>query len=153
VCGGGRYDNLAEYYTDRKMPGVGISLGLTRLFFILQEQNLLNEGFLSAPADVLIIPMTDDLSHAVELATSMRESGLRVQVYSENKKFKAKVSYADKLGIPFVVFLGEDEIDKGLITVKDMASGEQTTASYGILTAGICDKIKALRKGTPIKES
>ena len=152
VCGGGRYDNLAEYYTDRKMPGVGISIGLTRLFFVLQEQKLLNEEFLSAPADVLLIPMTDDLSPAVELATSMRESGLRVQIYSENKKFKAKVSYADKLGIPFVIFLGEDEINKGLITVKDMTSGEQTTASYGILTAGLCDKINALRKGTPIKE-
>jgi len=152
VCGGGRYDNLAEYYTDRKMPGVGLSIGLTRLFFILQEQSLLNESFLSAPADVLIIPMTDDFSYAAELATSMRETGLRVQIYSESKKFKAKVSYADKLGIPFVVFLGEDEIDKGLITVKNMASGEQITASYGILTAGICDRIKTLRKGTPIKE-
>ena len=153
VCGGGRYDNLAEYYTDRKMPGVGISLGLTRLFSILQDQGLLNDSLLSAPADVLIIPMTDDLSHAVKLATSMRETGLRVQIYSENKKFKAKVSYADKLGIPFVVFLGEDEIENGLITVKNMTTGEQTTASYGILTAGICDKIKALREGAPIKEA
>jgi len=152
VCSGGRYDNLAECYTDRKMPGVGISIGLTRLFFVLQEQGLLNEAFLSAPADVLIIPMTEDLSHSVQLATSMRESGLRVQIYSENKKFKAKISYADRLGIPYVVFLGEDEINKGLITVKDMASGEQTTASYGILTKGICEKIKSLRTGAPIKE-
>ena len=153
VCGGGRYDNLAEYYTDRKMPGVGISLGLTRLFFILQDQGLLNDAYLTAPADVLIIPMTDDLSHAVKSATSMREAGLRVQIFSENKKFNAKVSYANKLGIPFVVFLGEDEISKGLITVKNMISGEQTTASAGILTAGICDKIKILREGVPIKES
>jgi len=152
ICSGGRYDNLAEYYSDRKMPGVGISLGLTRLFYILQEQKLLNEEFLSAPADVLIIPMTDDLSHAAKLAATMRESGLRVQIYSENKKFKVKVSYADKLKIPFVVFLGEDEINKGLITVKNMTSGEQTTSSYGLLTAGICEKIKALRKGAPIKE-
>ena len=152
VCSGGRYDNLAEYYTDRKMPGVGISIGLTRLFFVLQEQGLLNENFLSAPADVLIIPMTDDLSHAVSLATIMRDSNLRVQIYSESKKFKAKMSYADKLKIPFVVFLGEDEINKGLITVKDMSSGEQTTASSGILTTGICDKIKALRTESPIKE-
>ena len=152
VCGGGRYDDLAEYYTDRKMPGVGISLGLTRLFFILQDQGLLNDVFLTAPADVLVIPMTDDLSHSVKLATSMREAGLRVQIFSENKKFKAKVSYADKLGIPFVVFLGEDEVSKGLITVKDMMRGEQTTASAGILTAGICDKIKLLREGAPIKE-
>ena len=152
VCSGGRYDNLAEYYTDRKMPGVGISIGLTRLFYILQEQKLLNETFMSAPADVLVIPMTDDLSHAVQLATSMRESGLRVQIYSENKKFKAKLSYADKLKIPFIVLLGEDEIEKGLITVKNMTTGEQTTASSGILTAGIIDKIKELRTGAPIKE-
>jgi len=152
VCSGGRYDNLAECFTDRKMPGVGISIGLTRLFFVLQEQGLLNDVFLSSPADVLIIPMTNDLSHATKLATSMRESGLRVQVYSENKKFKARISYADKLGIPFVVFIGEDEISSGLITVKDMSSGEQTTASSGILTAGICEKIKALRDAAPIKE-
>jgi len=152
VCAGGRYDNLAGCYTDREMPGVGMTIGLTRLFFILQEQGLLNASFLSAPADVMIIPMTDDLSHSVKLATTMRESGLRVYIYSEDKKFKNKVSYADKLGIPFVVFLGEDEISRGLIKVKDMATGEQTIASYGILTAGICDKIKELRKGAPIKE-
>jgi len=152
VCSGGRYDNLAEYFTDRKMPGIGLSIGLTRLFYILQEQGLLNKAFLASPADVLIIPMTEDFSHAIKLATTMRESGLRVQVYSEEKKFKNKVAYADKLNIPFVVFLGEDEINRGLIKVKDMATGEQTIASYGILTAGICDKIKELRKGAPIKE-
>jgi histidyl-tRNA synthetase len=152
VCSGGRYDNLAEYYTDRKLPGVGISIGLSRLFFVLQEQGLLNDTLLSAPADVLIIPMTDDLSHAVKLAASMREAGLRVQIYGENKKFKTKISYADKLGIPFVVFLGEDELRKGLITVKDMSSGEQTTASGGLLTAGISDRIKTLREGAPIAE-
>ncbi|MCL2820467.1 MAG: histidine--tRNA ligase [Oscillospiraceae bacterium] len=152
ICSGGRYDNLAEHYTDRKMPGVGLSIGLTRLFYILQEQGLLNDSLLTAPADVLIIPMTEECSHAVKLATTMRESGLRVQIYSENKKFKNKISYADKLGIPFVVFLGEDEISKGLIKVKDMATGEQTIASYGILTAGILDKIKTQRKGEPVKE-
>jgi len=152
VCSGGRYDNLAGFYTDRIMPGVGLSIGLSRLFYILQEQNLLNDALLTAPADVLIIPMTQELSHAVKLATTMRESGLRVQIYSEDKKFKNKLSYADKLGIPFVVFLGEDEISKGLIKVKDMVTGEQTIDSYGILTAGIGEKIKELRKGAPIKD-
>jgi histidyl-tRNA synthetase len=152
ICSGGRYDNLAECFTDKKMPGVGISIGLTRLFYILHEQRLLNDTYLSAPADVLIIPMTNDLSHAVKLAASMREAGLRVQIYSEDKKFKAKVSYADKLGIPFVVFLGEEEIKNGLITVKDMTSGDQTTASHGILTAGLNDKIKTLREGAPVRE-
>ena len=150
ICSGGRYDNLAEYYTDKKLPGVGISIGLTRLFSILQEQNMLNPELLSAPADVLIIPMTDDFSHAIKLATSMRELGLRAQIFCENKKFKQKVAYADKQNIPFVVFLGEDEISKDMITVKEMDSGNQTTASAGILTAGIADKIKTLRMGTPI---
>ena len=152
VCSGGRYDDLARYYTDRNLPGVGISIGLTRLFFILQEQSLLRDSVLSAPADVMIIPMTEDLSQAISLATSMRGAGLRVQVYGENKKFKAKLSYADKLGVPFVVFLGEDEIKSGTITVKEMSSGSQTTASAGILTAGIGEKIKAMRDGLPIKE-
>ena len=150
ICSGGRYDNLAEYYTDKKLPGVGISIGLTRLFSILQEQNMLNPKLLSAPADVLIIPMTDDFSHAIRLATSMRELGLRIQIYCENKKFKQKVAYADKQNIPFVVFLGEDEISKDMITVKEMESGKQTTASAGILTAGIADKINIMRAGTPI---
>jgi len=153
VCSGGRYDNLAEYYIDRKLPGVGISLGLTRLFYVLQEQGLLNDSVLTAPADVLIIPMTDDLSHAVTLAASMREAGLRVQIYGENKKLKTRIAYADKLGIPFTVFLGEDEIESGQMTVKDMSSGAQTTASAGMLTAGICEKIKPLRSGLPINEA
>ena len=153
VCSGGRYDNLAEYFTDKKLPGVGISIGLTRLFFILNEQGLLNASMLSAPADVLIIPMTDDLSPAVALATSMRGAGLRVQVFGEVKKFKSKVAYADKLGIPYVVFLGEDEISKGMITVKDMSTGEQTTASAGLLTSGIAEKVKSLRNQAPIAEN
>jgi len=152
ICSGGRYDELAEFYTDRKLPGVGISIGLTRLFYVLQEQGYLNDSVLTAPADVLVIPMTDDLSHAVALATSMREAGLRVQLYGEDKKFKAKVAYADKLGIPYVVFLGEDEIKAGIVTVKDMYSGEQTTASPDMITTGIVEKIRDMRGGSPIKE-
>ena len=150
ICSGGRYDNLAEFFTDRKMPGVGISIGLSRLFYILDEQNLLNDKILTSPADVLIIPMTDDLSHAISLATSMRSSGLRVQVYGEKKKIKARVSYADKLGIPFVVFLGEDEISSGSITVKNMISGEQTTASASMLITGLVAKAKENRNRPPI---
>ena len=153
ICSGGRYDELAEFYTNRKLPGVGISIGLTRLFYVLQEQGFLNSSVLTAPADVLIIPMTDDLSHAVSLATEMRESGLlRVQIYGEDKKLAAKITYADKLGIPFVVFLGEDEIKNGTVTVKDMQSGEQTTASSAVVTAEIAEKITALRAAAPIKE-
>jgi histidyl-tRNA synthetase len=126
VCSGGRYDNLAEYYTDRPLPGVGISIGLTRLYYVLDEQGMLNPARPSAPADALILPMTDDLGPAAETATYLRSRGLRVQLYAEQKKFKAKIQYADKLGIPFVIFLGEDELKSGRLSVKNLASGEQT---------------------------
>ena len=78
ICSGGRYDDLAGYYTNKSLPGVGISIGLTRLFYILQEQNMISDAVLTAPADVLILPMTDDLSAAVSLASMLRAGGLRV---------------------------------------------------------------------------
>ena len=125
ICSGGRYDNLAEYYTDKKLPGVGISIGLTRLFFVLEDKDMLNDSMVTAPADVLVIPMTDDLSYAIKTLAVFRDKGIRTQLYGEKKKFKAKISYADKLGIPYVIFIGEDEIKENMITVKDMESGEQ----------------------------
>ena len=126
VCSGGRYDNLAEYYTNKKLPGVGISIGLTRLFYILNESKWLNEK-LKAPADVLVIPMTEDMQRAVEISAELRECGIRNQVYLEQKKFKAKIGYADKLGIPFCIFLGEDEIAAGKVSLKNMTDGSQVT--------------------------
>ena len=130
ICSGGRYDNLAEYYTDKLLPGVGISIGLTRLFFVLNEQKMLNQEMNTAPADILLIPMVEDLSPAVELATKFRNAGIRVQLYAEQKKFKAKMNYADKTGVPFVVFLGEDEVKDGVVACKDMDSGEQTKLGF-----------------------
>ena len=129
VCSGGRYDNLAEHYTSRTLPGVGISIGLTRLFYVLREQNMLNPDLPAAPADVLILPMTEDLSPAVTLATLLRENGIRTQLNCEEKKFKQKITYADKLGIPYVIFMGEDEIRDGFVTCKELSSGEQTRLS------------------------
>ena len=126
VCSGGRYDDLAGYYTDKKLPGVGISIGLTRLFYVLQEQGLLNGGLVTAPADALVIPMTEELGFAVRTATALRAAGVRTQLYTEQKKFKAKMGYADKLGFPFVVLIGEDEIAQGKVALKNMATGEQT---------------------------
>ena len=125
VCSGGRYDNLAEYYTDKQLPGVGISIGLTRLFYVLQEQGMLNEALNSAPADALILPMTGDLGPAAALATQLRQAGVRTQLYTEQKKFKQKMTYADRIGVPYVLFLGDDEIAQGTVSVKDMATGEQ----------------------------
>ncbi len=126
VCSGGRYDNLAGYYTEKQLPGVGISIGLTRLFYVLDEQGLLNPELPSAPADALILPMTADVAPAITLAEQLRSQGIRVQLYGEQKKFKQKMSYADKLGVPYAVLLGEDEISQGKCSVKNMTTGEQS---------------------------
>ena len=125
VCSGGRYDDLAGYYTEKQLPGVGISIGLTRLFYVLDEQGLLNPDLPSAPADALILPMTADPAPAIALAEQLRSQGIRVQLYGEQKKFKQKMNYADKVGVPYAIFLGEDEINAGKCSVKDMRSGEQ----------------------------
>ena len=125
VCSGGRYDNLAGYYIEKSLPGVGISIGLTRLFYVLDEQGLLNPQLPSAPADALVLPMTESAAPAIALAETLRSAGLRVQLYGEQKKFKQKMAYANKLGVPFAVLLGEDEIAEGMCSVKNMATGEQ----------------------------
>ena len=152
ICSGGRYDNLAEYYTDKQLPGVGISIGLTRLFFVLEDQGYLNGEMNTAPADALILPMTADLSPAIAFAARLRQAGVRAQLYTEQKKFKQKMSYADKLAIPYVVFLGEDEIAKGAVSVKDMATGEQQTLSQeegaALIRAGAARRANL----TPIRE-
>ena len=127
VCSGGRYDNLAEFYTDKQLPGVGISIGLTRLFYVLNEQNLLSDELVTAPCDCLVIPMTEDMSFAVSAATVLRGGGVRTQFYGEKKKFKAKMNYADKLGVPYIALVGEDEVNEGVLSVKNMTTGEQQT--------------------------
>ena len=152
VCSGGRYDNLAEYYTDRQLPGVGISIGLTRLFYVLGEQGLLNPSLPTAPADVLILPMTQDLTPAIQLATRLRGAGVRTQLYTEQKKFKAKMNYAAKLGVPYVVFLGDDEIAAGLVACKDMTSGEQTKLPFDATLSRIQEGLFQRNQGKVILE-
>ena len=150
ICSGGRYDNLAEYYTDKQLPGVGISIGLTRLFFVLEDQGYLNDALNTAPADVLILPMTEDLSPAIALATQLRAAGIRTQIHAEQKKFKQKLSYADKLAIPYAVFLGEDEINAGVVAVKDMKTGEQVKLPAEDAIAHIAAGLVKLNEGLPI---
>ena len=144
VCSGGRYDNLAGYYTDRQLPGVGISIGLTRLFYVLGEQSLLNPALPTAPADALVLSMTQDPGPAIEVATCLRDAGIRTQIYLEQKKFKQKMSYADKLGIPYAVLLGEDELREGKCSVKDLATGTQLTLppeeAARLITQGMAEK-------------
>ena len=141
VCSGGRYDNLAGYYIDKALPGVGISIGLTRLFYVLDEQGLLNPELPTAPCDALVLPMTENTAAAVSLAESLRAGGLRVQLYGEQKKFKQKMAYADKIGVPFAVLLGDDEIAAGKCSVKDMRSGEQKLLTAEEAIHLICDNL------------
>ena len=150
ICSGGRYDNLAEYYTDKQLPGVGISIGLTRLFFVLEDQGYLNDALNTAPADVLILPMTEDIAPAISLSTQLRSSGVRTQIYGEQKKFKQKMNYADKLGVPYVVFLGDDEIKQDKVSLKDMRSGEQELIPTAQAAAKIAAAMGASGAATPI---
>lgn len=153
ICSGGRYDNLAEYYTDKKLPGVGISIGLTRLFFVLQDKNYLNQNPPPAPADVLVLPMTEDITPAITLATRLREQGVRVQLHSEKKKFKAKITYADKLAIPYVIFVGEDEVKNDVVALKELATGEQTNTNFAHALTRIRQGLAARAAGKVILDS
>ena len=152
VCSGGRYDNLAEFYCDRALPGVGISIGVTRLFYVLQEQQMLSDELITAPAEAVVIPMGDVLDAAVSTATALRAAGIRTQVYFENKKFKQKIGYADKAGIPFAVLIGENEAAEGKVAVKDMRSGEQLTLSAGEAAAHISAALAGRRAARLIRD-
>lgn len=140
VCSGGRFDNLAEFYTNSKLPGVGISIGLTRLFYQLCENNLIKSNKTSV-SDVLILPMDDEcLEKAYEVATSLRLNSIATQVYFEDTKFKNRITYADKLQIPYVVILGEDEIKANTLTVKDMFNRTQDTIKQDELISYLKNK-------------
>ena len=152
VCSGGRYDNLAEYYTDKQLPGVGISIGLTRLFYVLNEQGLLSDEIITAPCDALVIPMTEDMGFAVAAATALRSAGIRTQLYGEKKKFKAKMSYADKLSITFVILVGEDVIKENVVSVKDMLTGEQKKLTFAQAAEEIAAAVSERNSGAVIKE-
>ena len=124
ICSGGRYNNLSEFYTDKKMPGVGMSIGLTRLFFILNDIGLIKADKKSI-SEILIISMIEDLTPAIETANKLRQAGINTEIYFDNKKIKTKFKYADKLKIPYVIVIGEDEIKTGTITLRNMETGEQ----------------------------
>ena len=124
VCSGGRYDNLAEYYTDKPLPGVGISIGLTRLFYKLNELNTIKADKKSI-SDVLVVSMDDDISVCLPVASALRAEGINTEVYMNNKKIKAKFKYADKLNIPFVAIIGEEEVKNNTISLKNLITGDQ----------------------------
>lgn len=124
ICSGGRYENLADNFTNKKLPGVGVSIGLSRLFFQLNDANIIKSEELSL-TKVLVVSMIDDLSYALKSAAALRNSGINTEVFFDKKSMKAKFSYADKLGIPYVLVIGEDEISSNRVTIKNMQKGEQ----------------------------
>lgn len=128
ICSGGRYENLAEFYTDKKLPGVGVSIGLTRLFYKLNELNLIKAEKKSV-ADVLVIPMIEDLSFPIKIANNLREQGINTEIFLNDKKLKAKMKYADKLEIPYVIVIGEEEVESQIVKVKDMKTGNEKQCS------------------------
>ena len=128
MCSGGRYNDLAGYYTDKNLPGVGMSIGLTRLFFVLNDLELIKTENKSI-SKVLIVSMVEDLKPAIDTANALRQAGINTEIYFDNKKIKAKFKYADKLAIPFVIVIGEDEIQNNVVTLKNMQTGEQETTT------------------------
>lgn len=141
VCSGGRYDNLAQSYTEKKLPGVGISIGLTRLFYQLREAGIIEAENKSTPTMLLIIPMQDTMNHALDMATKAREGGIPTEVYFNEAKIGKKFGYADKLGIPYAFVIGGDEVQTGLFKLKDMKTGEQETLCIEDIVRKIREKV------------
>lgn len=126
VCSGGRYDNLAGYYTKQQLPGVGISIGLTRLFYQLKAANFFNIDH-PGPSDVLIVPLGDTVDYALRVAQKLRAQGVSLQLYYEDGKIAKKLGYADKLSIPWVILLGENEVTENIVTLKNLQTGDQSS--------------------------
>ncbi len=125
ICSGGRYENLADYYTEEHLPGVGISIGLTRLFSQLKEIGLVGENK-NTISQVLIVPMDkSNNGYVLETASKLRNNGIKTDVYYQDKGMKQKMKYADRLGIPYVLVIGENEVKESKVAFKDMISGNQ----------------------------
>ncbi|WFD11824.1 histidine--tRNA ligase [Tepidibacter hydrothermalis] len=127
ICSGGRYNNLAQYYTDKNLPGVGISIGLTRLFSILKEIGFIDNYECILVTDVLIVPIGDTINYCSKVWKLLQDNGIKSEIYFEEGKLKKKLSYANTLNIKNVIIIGEDECSKGKIIYKNMVSGAQET--------------------------
>ena len=138
VCSGGRYDNLSSVFMDKKFPGVGISIGLTRLYDQLHNNGLLNiQG--PTPNKVLVITQSSEYAqNALQLLSSLRSNEIAADVLLRECKFKKKMEYANKIKIPYLVIIGEDEASNGYYTLKDMKNGEQ----FKVSASELINKIK-----------
>ena len=128
ICSGGRYEDLAGFYTKQKLPGVGISIGLTRLFYQLMEANLI-ETIDNSLTKIIIIPMEECLDKAIEAASTLREHNINTQIYTEKGKMGKKFGYADKQNIPYTLIIGTEEVKENKYTLRDMTTGEQLSLS------------------------
>jgi histidyl-tRNA synthetase len=140
ICSGGRYDNLAGHYSKSKLPGVGISIGATRLFYQLREAGILKAA--DSSVQVLVALMDDArLGESLHIAAELRQAGLNTEVQLEAKKLAKQFQYADRAGIRFVVLVGEDEAARGVATVKDLASATQFEAPRAGIAAAILARL------------
>ena len=128
VSSGGRYDNLAGYYTTNLMPGVGMSIGLTRLFSKMQELGLIKETK-SEVSDIIIIPMEETVVESIEILSRLQKEGISATIYAESGKMGKKFKYADALDIKYALVIGENEIKSNVYGLKNMDTGEQEDLS------------------------
>lgn len=133
ICSGGRYDNLAENYTNNILPGVGISIGITRLFFVLKEIGFVDNYEIDERLDYLIIPIGDTIEYSLKVMKYMQDNGKKVTVYFEEDSLKKKMNYANKIEVKNVILIGEDEVKKGEVNIKNMITGESMSIDYKLL--------------------
>ena len=144
ICSGGRYDNLASHYSKSKLPGVGISIGLTRLFWQLREAGIINLA--ESSVDVLVGLLADaDFADALALSQVLRGGGLRVETQMEAKKIAKQFQYADRAGIRFVALRGEGERTDGTVTLKDLSNGEQQAVALADAAEWVAARIQGAR--------
>lgn len=137
VCSGGRYENLAGNFSKQNLPGVGLSIGLTRLFYQFQELGLVDK-YRKKFTDCLVIPMDEKLNfYAIEIANNLKNQGYKVDIYLEDGKFKKKINYADKIGVKKVLIIGQEEFENKMVSVKNMEDGNQVSVKIEEISAYI----------------
>ena len=136
ICSGGRYDNLAENYTANILPGVGISIGLTRLFFVLKEIGFIDKYKIENKLEYLIIPIGDTMEYCGKVLQYLQSKGYGVSIYFEDDSLKKKMNYANKIGVENVILIGEEEIANNKVKVKNMKSGDDIIINYNLLISG-----------------
>ncbi len=133
VCSGGRFDDLASHYTNTELPGVGISIGISRLFYKLLEVGVIKPAKQS-PAEVVVMPFGEDqVQFSLSVAATLREAGIATMLYTEPNKVKKKFQYADRMGFSYVLLIGDEEVKSGKVSVKDMKTGENSTLAVADL--------------------